>query len=147
MDDRQALIDALERHRKALTEQIAWARERVATETERLAELQLKLESVLQLMRIEGLEPLEGGAPGARHFVEVAYDILLEEGPKHYTELTRALGERGVLVPGQRPEMNLLAHIARDKRFRRTGRGRYAVTVSRPPTDRQPVSRKRASAA
>src|SRR2546426_99188 len=114
----------------------------IAEETHLLGELQMKLESVLELMRMEGAQPIEGGRAG-RHFVEEAYDLLLESGPLHYTRVADLLRERRVFVPGIRPEMNLLAHINRDRRFQRVGRGTYRAHVDKGGEEQRPARKSR----
>ena len=65
--------------------------------------------------------------PGERHFLDVAYEILAAQGELYYEDLLAKLNEAGITVPGRNPGANLIAHMGRDKRFRRVGRGTYAV--------------------
>lgn len=65
--------------------------------------------------------------PTGRHFLDVAYDILKREGDLYYERLLAALQSDGVTVPGRNPGANLIAHMGRDPRFKRTGRGTYAA--------------------
>jgi hypothetical protein len=102
----------LELHHKTLVEEIA-----------ELRQLQGKLESVLGLMKVEGVAP----PTAQRHFIEAAHDLLLEKGRLHYLDLARALREAGVFIPGMKPEANLLAHMSRDERFTKVDRGVYEV--------------------
>jgi hypothetical protein len=67
------------------------------------------------------------GDPNERHFTDIAYDILASEGELYYEDLLTRLNEAGVRVPGRNPGANLIAHMGRDKRFRRVRRGTYAV--------------------
>lgn len=117
----------LEAHHRDLIEQIARVEEEIASRTQHLRQLQLKLESVLELMKMEGIAPPQAH----RHFIEVAHDLLLESGPRHYTELANVLRTQGVLIPGTKPEANLLAHMSRDPRFAKVGRGTYAVLTGK----------------
>ncbi len=143
MDERQALIEKLEGRRHSLAAEISELQQRIGEDTERLHRLQLTLESVLGLMRMEGAQPLDG-SPAFRHFLEVAYDFLLERGtPMHYRELTTELVAKSVLIPGQRPEANLLAHVGRDRRFKRVSRGVYEAVIST-ADERMADERKRA---
>ena len=64
---------------------------------------------------------------GDRHFLDVAYDILAEEGEVYYEDLVGKLSDAGAVVPGRNPGANLIAHMSRDKRFRRVRRGTYAI--------------------
>ena len=113
----------LEAHHRALVEEIARVEQEIASRTQHLRQLQLKLESVLELMKVEGIAPPQAH----RHFLEVAHDLLLESGPRHYVELASDLRARGVLIPGAKPEANLLVHMSRDSRFQKVGRGMYAI--------------------
>src|ERR1700694_2091912 len=65
--------------------------------------------------------------PQGRHFLDVAHDILKKEGPLYYETLLAKLGEAGITIPGRNPGANLIAHMSRDTRFTRTGRGTYSA--------------------
>jgi hypothetical protein len=69
-------------------------------------------------------------AAQGRHFLDVAYDILIKEGDLYYERLAGRLQEGGVTIPGRNPGANLIAHMSRDPRFKRTGRGTYAALPS-----------------
>lgn len=66
-------------------------------------------------------------ASGGRHFLDVAHDILRREGELYYELLLQRLEESGSRVPGRNPGANLIAHMGRDPRFKRTRRGTYAA--------------------
>lgn len=114
----------LEVHHRALVSEIANVEAHIAERTQYLRQLQLKLESVLELMKIEGVAPPQAH----RHFLEVAHDVLLQSGAEHYVALASTLRAQGVLIPGSKPEANLLAHMSRDGRFKKVGRGTYEVS-------------------
>jgi hypothetical protein len=65
--------------------------------------------------------------PQGRHFLDVAHDILNKGGPLYYETLLAKLGEMGIRIPGRNPGANLIAHMSRDTRFTRTGRGTYSA--------------------
>jgi hypothetical protein len=65
--------------------------------------------------------------PQGRHFLDVAHDVLMKEGPLYYETLLAKLGEAGITIPGRNPGANLIAHMSRDSRFTRTGRGTYSA--------------------
>lgn len=69
-------------------------------------------------------------AAQGRHFLDVAYDILTKEGDLYYERLAARLQESGVTIPGRNPGANLIAHMSRNPRFKRTGRGTYAAVLS-----------------
>lgn len=114
----------LEAHHRALVSEIVDVESHIAERTQYLRQLQLKLESVIELMKIEGVAP----AQAHRHFLEVAHDVLLQSGAEHYIALATTLRAQGVLIPGSKPEANLLAHMSRDGRFKKVGRGTYEVS-------------------
>ncbi len=61
---------------------------------------------------------------------ETAFELLISQvkkSPMHYEDMAAALIAKGILIPGRNPAANLLAHIARDKRFVRTSRGTYGL--------------------
>lgn len=91
-----------------------------------------------QLRNIDELlamESADSGSPGlpdmqkaATTFLDTAEEIL--RGARsgiHYRVLLEQLNGRGVNVPGRDPGANLLAHLGRDDRFVRVGRGTYGV--------------------
>lgn len=114
----------LEAHHRALVAEIVEVEGHIAERTQHLRQLQLKLESVLELMKAEGVAPPQAH----RHFLEVAHDVLLQSGPEHYVTLASTLRAQGVLIPGAKPEANLLAHMSRDARFKKVARGTYGVS-------------------
>ena len=61
------------------------------------------------------------------HFLDVALDALQAGGPLHYEALLTRVTQLGAAVPGRNPGANLVAHISRDKRFKRVSRGTYAA--------------------
>jgi hypothetical protein len=71
--------------------------------------------------------PALSAEPQGRHFLDVALDILKKEGPLYYETLLTKLGEAGITIPGRNPGANLIAHMSRDSRFTRTGRGTYSA--------------------
>ena len=113
--------------RESLLSEISALQASLAADTQRLRRLQLTLESVLELLRMEGAGTQSETDEANRHFLEVARDVLLEKGTLHYRQIAAELAERGSFVPGARPEANLLTHIVRDDRFVRVARGRYGL--------------------
>jgi hypothetical protein len=124
--------EQLEAQRRMLVSEIHQLREEIAEKTARVGQLQLKLESVLELMKLEGTPP----TTPERHFIEVAHDVLIERGGLHYLELTAEVQKRGSFIPGTKPEANLLAHMSRDPRFEKIARGQYAINGARKTTGR-----------
>ncbi len=61
-------------------------------------------------------------------FTDQAAETLESAGkPIHYRQLVSLLAERQVYVPGKDPGANLIAHLTRDSRFARVGRGMYGL--------------------
>lgn len=68
--------------------------------------------------------PASVGTP----ITEAAYAILSERRSSlHYHQLSREVQARGVVIGGRSPANTLLAHLSRDARFYRPGRGVYAL--------------------
>lgn len=117
-------------------------REEVAAELERLRQQMNRLAGDVsvkeaQLRNLDDLLAFEqGGAVpetvAARsskgHFLDEAYELVREtEAGLYYKDLLERLTERGIVVPGQDPAANLIAHLTRDERFVRTARGTYGL--------------------
>jgi hypothetical protein len=100
-------------------------------ERRRLEQRAKALETVISTYQASQGGTGPGSTPGLdsdrRHFIDVAHDILKREGPLYYEQLLAKLQEAGATVPGRNPGANLIAHMSRDARFKRTGRGTYAV--------------------
>src|SRR5919108_1677009 len=92
-------------------------------ERRRLEERARALESVMSTYQGGRRGPPTGTQPLERHFLDVAFEILKREGQLYYEDLVARLAEAGVTVPGRNPGANLIAHMSRDKRFKRVGRG------------------------
>jgi hypothetical protein len=127
MDEAVDLLEGLRIRRDNLRAEIAEFQRRIMEDTETLKQKQMTLESVIELLRREGVT--ESAELDSRHFIEVAHDHLIESGAMHYTKLCADLLARGVFIPGAKPEANLLAHINRDPRFHRVGRGEYSISA------------------
>jgi len=57
-----------------------------------------------------------------------AFDLLKNtRTPEHYKIIARSQMGKGVFIPGKNSEASLLAHINRDDRFERVGRGTYFI--------------------
>lgn len=118
------------------SDQVASELQKVLGELEPLIEQRRRLEERARALKtvMSTYQPgsRTGGSTVAvptadRHFIEVAHDILAHAGELYYEDLLGRLNELGVTVPGRNPGANLIAHMSRDKRFRRVRRGTYAV--------------------
>jgi hypothetical protein len=122
------------------TDQVAAELRKVLEQLDPLVEQRRRLEERARALKTV-ISTYQPGAPGnkpagesgERHFLDVANEILAAEGELYYEDLLARVREAGVTVPGRNPGANLIAHMGRDKRFRRVRRGTYAVQPERPP--------------
>jgi hypothetical protein len=124
-------------------------RSEVLDELETLRDQSVELASKIavkesQLRNLDDLLALENGSattPNPRErmspaekkssssLTDQAAQALEEAGkPTHYKQLLGLLASKDVYVPGKDPGANLIAHITRDERFTRVGRGLYALS-------------------
>jgi len=88
--------------------------------------------------------PLHQSRNGRRHgeIIGSAKEILAEAGvPLHVSELRRIFLERGLPIPGQGKEANLISHLRRSVDIVRIKRGFYAISDNAEP--RRQVRRRR----
>jgi hypothetical protein len=112
---------------------------------ERIAVREGQLRNIEELLALEGEEQeVQVDDPAASgHFMDSVVDELTASTTgMHYTDILRRVQARGVEIPGRDPGANLIAHMSRDARVVRVGRGTYAMAGSAPPT--RPVRRRRA---
>ena len=123
------------------SDQVASELQKILSELEPLIEQRRRLEERQRALKTvmstyqptaRATGPTGAVATGERHFIEVAHDILAQSGEMYYEDLLARLTDMGVSVPGRNPGANLIAHISRDKRFRRVRRGTYSVQPSPP---------------
>jgi hypothetical protein len=127
----------LAQKRQEILVEIEESRKEAAEISVRIAMKEAQLKNIDDLLAIEGgrMTPIsnrqleEGGGDGrARSLVDEAAGALAAAGkPTHYRQLVSLLADRNVYVPGKDPGANLIAHISRDDRFVRTGRGIYGL--------------------
>jgi hypothetical protein len=97
-------------------------------ERHRLEERAQALQTVIDSYRMRRRDiSSEILVPPQQHFLDVAFQILQGHGPLYYSSILDRLLEQGVRVPGRNPGANLIAHMSRDRRFQRVGRGTYAI--------------------
>jgi hypothetical protein len=130
---RDDFLEALQRERAEIGDQL----ENVVGQLEPLVRQRRELqEQARALDTVMARYGRHDGSDGARSeegpisrkgsFLDVAWEILQAWGSLHYEALLARVTERGVEVPGRNPAANLVAHMSRDKRFKRVGRGTYA---------------------
>jgi hypothetical protein len=118
------------------SDQVATELQKVLSELEPLIEQRRRLEERAKALEtvIYTYESKAGNgkprlAGGQRHFLDATYEILQREGPLYYDDIISRLQDLGLKVPGRNPGANLIAHMTRDKRFKRTGRGTYGIAA------------------
>jgi hypothetical protein len=121
--------------------------------TEQIGRREQQLKNLDELLALEGSPAVErpaGDRPESASFLDVAAEIV--RGSKsgvYYRDLLQGITSRGATVPGQDPAANLIAHLTRDSRFIRTGRGIYGLRDIHVPAAhggrRRPQSRRRSS--
>lgn len=133
-----------------------WAElEGLRAEQRRLAELigikEAQLRNIDELLAYEvpgaALVEATSGRPVLASFLDVADEVIQKAAaPVHYQEILLRLNSRGVNVPGKDPAANLIAHLSRDPRFVRTGRGTYGLRSLHEPAavpQKRPVRTRR----
>jgi GAF domain-containing protein len=94
---------------------------------QRLEERARALETVKSTYDIASRRDGRAAVKEHRHFLDVAYDVLRDEGQLYYETIVAKLRNLGVTVPGRNPGPNLIAHMSRSPRFKRVGRGIYDI--------------------
>ena len=126
-------VDTLSAKRKLVAEELESVRGEVRRITELIGLKEAQLRNLDDLLALEGRASPAAPSPADRDavggtFLDVAADIVRGSGSGvYYRDLLKALSDRGVAVPGQDPAANLIAHLTRDERFVRTGRGTYGL--------------------
>src|SRR5207302_5975692 len=87
-------------------------------ERRRLEQRAKALESVMSTYQAGSRSQATATQIRERHSLDLAYDILQQEGQLYYEDLLARLSDLGVTVPGRNPGANLIAHMSRDKRFK-----------------------------
>lgn len=116
------------------SDQVATELDKILSQLEPLIEERRRLEERARALE-SVMSTYQGGSRGSaagtqtreRHFLDVAHEILQREGQLYYEDLLARLSEAGVTVPGRNPGANLIAHMSRDKRFKRVARGTYTA--------------------
>lgn len=101
-------------------------REQIQVSSDQLQDLDREADMLRRLISSEGSDRRYG--PRGGQWLEAAYLLLRNEGrPLHYRELLDRLRDEGYEIGGSATEANLVTRLNRDSRFRRVGRGVYAV--------------------
>jgi uncharacterized protein YigA (DUF484 family) len=139
----QALVEQLKAYRQSEVAKFEAKSRQDAELHSELADIKRRVDHTTELLRLAGAElasdstaGLKVDAPVQLHAVPpvaerdrlaaVAHEVLVTSGkPMHYSELTRAIQDRGVAIGGRDPSNNVIAAISRDARFYRPRRGTY----------------------
>jgi hypothetical protein len=132
MDDTATYVDTLKKRLRALGESSGRQRQQVRQLLESIGEKEEQIEHITSLLRAEGVDLGDEGLPDLSpvSVSDMAYEVLSRldsPEPQHYRQLAKLIMAEGKLIPGQDPAANLIAHLGRDDRFVRTGRGMYGL--------------------
>lgn len=142
-------VDTLKEKRQAVWEELEALRAEQKRAAERVGIKEAQLRNLDELLSMEGAGPVvsssaDGVRPGVS-FLDRAAEVLSgSRAGMHYRELVERLNADGVNVPGQDPGANLIAHLTRDARFVRVGRGTYGLrNVHKVASASRPAGRRR----
>jgi hypothetical protein len=132
MEDNTAYIQALQRRLEELRGLTGRDKERIRELQEGVAIKEEQMTYIVKLLDAEGVSVVDATptATAQMSVAGMAYEVLAardNHDPVHYRELARLIESRGWQIPGQDPAANLIAHMGRDDRVIRTGRGMYAL--------------------
>lgn len=143
-------VSALQDKRKVVWSELEGLRGQQRELGDRIGMKEAQLRNLDELLALEG-EPAstkfssELPRPTSAGFLDAAADLLRDrDAGTHYQEVLKLLTSSGVNVPGRDPAANLIAHMGRDDRFVRTGRGTYGLRAKHhaAPATRRRISRK-----
>lgn len=123
-------VDSLREKRQLVWDELETLRAEQRRVGDRLGVKEAQLKNIDELLAMEGEPngPGESPAISMSTFLDVTVEVLRDSRAGiHYKELLEHLNTRGVNVPGRDPGANLLAHLGRDARFVRVGRGTYGL--------------------
>ena len=121
-------MDALGAKRDQVWREIEAMREDLDSLQARVAAKEAQLRHLDELLVIENQGRHASISTHTGSFLDKAIAIVGDSAHGvHYREILAALNTEGVHVPGKDPAANLIAHMSRDDRFVRTGRGTYGL--------------------
>jgi hypothetical protein len=107
-------------------------REKLQAMTEVIKKTEENATYIQRLLEAEGLDLKAEGLNNnlGKSIADIAFDVM-QRLPKnravHYRDLSDLMIKEGNNIPGKDPAANLITHLGRDIRFKRTGRGLYAL--------------------
>ena len=125
-------VGVMRAKREAVWSELETLRSEQKRLADRVALKEVQLRNLDELLSMESIGDIadddEVATRGSAGFLDTAADVIREaKAPVHYQELLKQVNGKGVNVPGRDPAANLIAHIGRDQRFVRTGRGTYGL--------------------
>ncbi|MGD0019053.1 MAG: hypothetical protein ABSD62_07330 [Candidatus Limnocylindrales bacterium] len=141
--------------REQVSEELEQLKGQLRGLSEQIGRREQQLKNLDELLALEGSPAVErpaGARPESSSFLDLAAEIVRgSQSGVYYRDLLQGITSRGVTVPGQDPAANLIAHLTRDSRFIRTGRGVYGLRDVHVPAvhggRRRPQPRRRTSSA
>lgn len=129
MQTNTSAVESLVSWREGLDEELASLRDQLASIEDAIALKESQIGHITELLRSEGIEPsAEPSKAKPASLADLAYQALKTLGtPCYYRDFAEHLESTGVVIAGQNPTSNLIAHMSRDDRFVRVARGTYAL--------------------
>jgi hypothetical protein len=132
MGSSMTYVSSLRQKRQEVWNQLETLRGEQRRIADRLGIKEAQLKNIDELLAMEGETSAPKGLgeslPAASTFLDAAAEVIRDGGSGvHYKGLLEQLNKHGVNVPGRDPAANLLAHLGRDERFVRVGRGTYGL--------------------
>lgn len=132
MADRTEYVNALKARLEEYVQAIEKDRLTVRALLEQIEEKEERVRYIQKLLESEGLDlSSEGiGIYSEASVSDIAFTVVKgfnKKEPIHYRDLADLIFKHGKNIPGKDPAANLIAHLGRDDRFERTGRGMYAL--------------------
>ncbi|MHA1796700.1 MAG: winged helix-turn-helix domain-containing protein [Promethearchaeota archaeon] len=131
MNDENIYVDELRNKLGILKQEILKDRKSVRLILKTIDEKETLIQNIVSLLRAEGISEFDDwkGA-GSKQISDIVYEYLVNREEKkgvYYRELADKIQTNGFYIPGKDPSANLLAHLNRDNRFVRVGRGIYGL--------------------
>jgi hypothetical protein len=131
MNNENVYVEELRNKLGKLKQEILQDRENARSFLKSIDEKETLIQNIVNLLRAEGIsEFIEYKGADSKQISDVAYEYLVNREEKrgvYYRELADKIQIGGFYIPGKDPSANLLAHLNRDKRFVRVGRGIYGL--------------------
>lgn len=133
MEDRSTYVSVLKDRLATFLKELEVDREKIAFLNEVIAKKEENATYIQRLLEQEGVDLRTEGLHinFGKSIADIAYEVmrgLEKREPIHYKKLSELVFQAGKTIPGKDPSANLITHIGRDARFKRTGRGLYALT-------------------